>query len=182
MRLLDRWLHHLVDLVPGDPGCVLDVGVGEGFALGRILAGTADSARTTVGVEYRLDKLQVAAARVSGLRAVRADAGMLPFADASADVTLCTEVLEHLPRPDAAVEELARVTRGVCLVSVPWEPWFRLGNLARGKNISRFGNDPEHVQQFSHRGLSRLLGQSFESVRVTTSFPWLVGVASRTAR
>jgi len=173
-RLLDRWLRHLVTLVPEDPGLVVDVGVGEGYALERILA-----THPAVGVEYRFDKLAVAAGRLAGLRPVRADAGMLPFPDASADLTLCTEVLEHLPRPEPAVEELARITRGVCLVSVPWEPWFRLGNLARGKNVAAFGNDPEHVQQFSRARLRRLLGQSFEAVRVTTSAPWLVGVASR---
>lgn len=174
-RLLDRWLRHLVALVPDDPGRVVDVGVGEGYALERIL----DGAHPAVGVEYRLDKLAVATGRLAGLRPVRADAGMLPFPDASADLTLCTEVLEHLPRPEPAVAELARITRGVCLVSVPWEPWFRLGNLARGKNVSRLGNDPEHVQQFSRASLRRLLVQSFESVRVTTSAPWLVGVAGR---
>ncbi len=178
VRLLDRWLHHLVGLVPDEPGFVLDVGVGEGYALERII----DGDRHPVGVEYRFDKLAVAATRLPGLRPVRADAGMLPFPDASADLTLCTEVLEHLPRPERAVEELARVTRGECLVSVPWEPWFRLGNLARGKNVSRLGNDPEHVQQFSRGALHRLLGQSFETVRVTTSLPWLVGVASHARR
>jgi SAM-dependent methyltransferase len=162
-RLLDRWLRHLVTLVPQDPGLVVDVGVGEGYALERIL----DAARPAVGVEYRFDKLAVATGRLVGLRPVRADAGMLPFPDASADLTLCTEVLEHLPRPEAAVAELARITRGVCLVSVPWEPWFRLGNLARGKNVSALGNDPEHVQQFSRGGLRRLLGQSFEATRIS---------------
>src|SRR3954466_1476799 len=36
-RLLDRWLHRLAGLVPDDPGLVLDIGVGEGFALERIV-------------------------------------------------------------------------------------------------------------------------------------------------
>ena len=60
---------------------------------------------------------------------------------------------------------------------MPWEPWFRLGNLARGKNVSAFGNDPEHVQQFTPARLHRLLGAGFQTVAVTTSAPWLVGVA-----
>lgn len=173
VRLLDRWLTHLRALVPSDPGVVVDVGVGEGYALERII----DSTSRPIGVEYRFDKLEVAADRLTRLSPVQADAGMLPLPDASADLVLCTEVLEHLSQPEWAVAELARVTRGICLVSVPWEPWFRLGNLARGKNASHLGNDPEHVQQFSRRGLARLLGQGFESVRVTTSLPWLVAVA-----
>ena len=54
-----------------------------------------------------------------------------------------------------AVAELARVTADRCVVSVPWEPWFRLGNLGRGRNVARLGNDPEHVQWFTPRRLRR---------------------------
>ena len=80
----------------------------------------------------------------------------------------CIEVLEHLSAATPAVAELARVTRGRCVVSVPWEPWFRLGNLGRGKNVGRLGNDPEHVQQFTPRRLHDLLAGQFTSVSVPT--------------
>ena len=68
------------------------------------------------------------------------------------------------------------MTRGSCVVSVPWEPWFRLGNLARGKNVGRLGNDPEHVQQFGPASLRRRLQTVFHDVEVRRCFPWLVGV------
>ena len=90
----------------------------------------------------------------------------------------CLEVLEHVEDPGRVVAELARVTRGRCVVSVPWEPWFRLGNLARGKYVSRFGNHPEHVGAFRPATLRALLHSSFADVDVRPSFPWLVGVAS----
>lgn len=38
-----------------------------------------------------------------------ADAHSLPFRDASFDVILCTEVLEHLKEPQRAIEEMERV-------------------------------------------------------------------------
>jgi hypothetical protein len=59
---------------------------------------------------------------------------------------------------------------------VPWEPWFRLGNLSRGKNVRRFGNDPEHVQQFGPAVFRRQLGTAFDEVHVRRCFPWLVAV------
>jgi SAM-dependent methyltransferase len=172
--LLDRWLGRVSALVPAAPGVIVDVGVGEGFALERLLPPDV----VAVGVEYRFDKVHAAAARLSRLRAVRGDAGMLPLAGGSADLVTCTEVLEHLTAPERAVAELARITRGRCLVSVPWEPWFRLGNLGRGKNVSRLGNDVEHVQHFSARRLRLLLEREFATVEVVSSFPWLIGIGS----
>ena len=88
-------------------------------------------------------------------------------------------MLEHLPDFELAVAELARITRGRCVVSVPWEPYFRLGNLGRGKNVARFGNDPEHVNFFSPSRLQKSLGVHFAEVRVVKAFPWLIAEAKR---
>ena len=105
-------------------------------------------AGTLVGVEFRQDKLARALGRLPTRAGVRADAGMLPLFDRSADVVTCLEVLEHLAEPERAVEELARICCRLCVVSVPWEPFFRLGNLCRGKDINGWGNNPEHIQHF----------------------------------
>ena len=85
----------------------------------------------------------------------------------------------------AAVAELARVTspgHGRCVVSVPWEPWFRLGNLGRGKNVRRGGNDPEHLSMFTSPRLRAALEPHFDSVRVVPAFPWLVAEARSPCR
>jgi SAM-dependent methyltransferase len=132
-----------------------------------------------LAVDVREDKLRVAASGLPGVPLICADAGLLPFRDRTIDVVVCTEVLEHLTEPGAAVDELARVCAGRCVVSVPWEPWFRLGNLGRGKNLRRLGDDPEHVNHFNRRRLALVLAQSFGSVEVSGSFPWLVADARR---
>ncbi len=176
-RLLARWMGRLRGVLATPTGTVVDVGVGEGFALERMLpAGTS-----AVALEYRHDKALVAAERLAGVQVVRGDAGVLPFPDASADLVTSIEVLEHLPGFEQAVAEMARICRGRLVVSVPWEPWFRLGNLGRGKNVARLGNDPEHVQFFTPRRLERALAAHFESVRVVRAFPWLIAEA-RTPR
>jgi SAM-dependent methyltransferase len=172
--LLDRWTARLSRVLDPLAGVVVDVGVGEGLCLERLVAASSPSGPVhVVGVEYRADKAAVAR-RLPLLDVTVGDAGMLPFPDATADLVLCIEVLEHLPAVAPAVAELARITRGRCVVSVPWEPWFRLGNLGRGKNVRRLGNDPEHLHFFTPARLRRTLEQSCDHVRVLPVFPWLV--------
>ena len=60
----------------------------------------------------------------------------LPFPDASFDVVLCTEVIEHTTDPRHAVAELGRVLRpaGILVLTVPNRAWHwtvRLANALR---------------------------------------------------
>jgi 2-polyprenyl-3-methyl-5-hydroxy-6-metoxy-1,4-benzoquinol methylase len=171
--LIARLARKLREFAGSTTGTWVDVGIGEGLAL-QAMQVSADS---VVGVEYRHDKLSMALKRLS-ISGVRADAGMLPFVEGSAAVVTCLEVLEHLRTPERAVAELARICNGHCVVSVPWEPFFRLGNLCRGKDVSRWGNNAEHIQQFRPSKLRILLSESFEFVEIYSCFPWIIGLAS----
>jgi hypothetical protein len=62
------------------------------------------------------------------------------------------------------------------LVTVPHEPWFLLSNLLRGKNLTRLGNDPEHVQLFTAGRFGRLLRRHLTIERSTQSYPWLLAL------
>jgi SAM-dependent methyltransferase len=156
-----------------DPGRLADIGTGEGLALARVIP----EGVTPIGVEFRFAKLALAVAAVPGLGAAVGDIGLLPFPDASIDTVVCQEVLEHLPTVQPAVEELARITKGRCIVTVPHEPFFRFGNLARGKNVARWGNDVEHLQRFTPRRLRLALEPHFGSVTVRRVTPWLMAVS-----
>ena len=117
-------------------------------------------------------------ARDADVHGIVGDVCCLPLRDASAVTVSCLEVLEHLEDPEPAVAELARIVDGTCVVTVPWEPWFRLGSLARGKHVRRLGNHPEHLQAFRRESLRSLLDSVFSEVQVRSSFPWLVATAS----
>ena len=177
-KLLGRWMGLLKGVLGTIDGTVVDVGVGEGLALERMLP----AGYPAIGLEYRFDKAQAAVERLAGLAAVKADAGMLPIRTGGADLVTSIELLEHLPQYQPAVAELARITRGRCVISVPWEPYFRLGNLGRGKNVKRFGNDPEHVNFFSPSRLQKALEAEFAEVRVVRAFPWLIAEAKAPRR
>ena len=136
-----------------NPSTILDVGCGEGFALERIR--TAGIGEVLEGIDVRSDAIDVGRTLHSKLTLRIGNAYQLPYTDAAFDLVLCSEVLEHLDDPERALAELRRVAKKYCIISVPNEPFFRLANFLRGKNISRWGNDIEHIQHWSSTGITR---------------------------
>jgi len=98
----------------------------------------------------------------------------LDFDDRSFDLVLCLEVLEHLERPGVALEELRRVCRRDLVLSVPHEPFFRLGSLARGKYWRMLGRHPEHLRARNRRTFRAFLVRHVEVRELTIAFPWLI--------
>ena len=70
---------------------------------------------------------------------------------------LALEVLEHLEDPAAAVAEMRRVSSRAVALTVPLEPFFRGGNLARGRYVERLGSTPGHLNTW---GPSACAGRS----------------------
>lgn len=173
--LIDRWLGRLCRAVGEDAAVMVDVGTGEGFALERYRGRT----RSVIGVDIDMRKIARATRALPAVSPVVADGARLPIRDGSADVVTCVEVLEHVGEPGAVVAELARITGHRCVVSVPWEPWFRFGNLARGRNVGRLGSDPDHVRAFRAVSLRHLLARRFDEIEIHRAFPWLIAVATR---
>lgn len=93
----------LAALAQARPARVLDVGCGDG----RLVSLYA--APEVVCVDSSAAAVEATAAR--GLDARLADATGLPFQDGTFDVVTANHVLYHLPDPEAAIAEIARVLR-----------------------------------------------------------------------
>jgi SAM-dependent methyltransferase len=154
---------------------VLEIGCGEGFVAGQLSARQAGG--PYVGVDLNEEDLQNLRAKFPAVEAHQGSIYDLSFLGRDFDVVVCAEVMEHLDDPDAALEQIiARRPRWVIL-SVPHEPWFCLSNFARGKNITRFGNDPEHVNLWGRRGFRKVLDSYLVVERHETSYPWQLVLA-----
>lgn len=108
-------LHALLERAGGARGRVLDVGCGTG---GLLLSLARDA--TVLGIDR--DALALRFCRDRGLRSVvRGSALALPFPDASLDVCVTFDVLEHVEDELALLGELRRVLRpqGKLVISVP---------------------------------------------------------------
>lgn len=160
------------------PCRILEVGCGPGDLALRLRQAPAlhvPFIATDLGLGEVLKGSQVHSE--PGLHFTACAAELLPFSDRSFDLVVACEVLEHLEDPAGALQEISRVCRGHLLASVPWEPVWRLLNVARGTYLSRLGNTPGHLHNFSRRAFRRLLAPSFRIVEEQKPFPWTMVLA-----
>ena len=142
---------------------VLEAGCGTGL----ILQGLARHAREAVGVD--LSAGMIARARARGLAVAQASITDLPFPDATFDVVCSFKVLAHVFQIDAALAELARVTRpGGRLILEFYNPW-SLRYLAKRLHPAQISEHTRESAVFTRwdppMGLAHLLP---EGVRIDT--------------
>jgi SAM-dependent methyltransferase len=143
-------------MIPPAVESIADVGCGDG-AITDALARD----RRVVGVDSSRTALEHV-----GTESVLADARALPFADASFDLALSSQMLEHLDDASykAAVGELARIARDYLLISVPYAEDLGM-RLIRCPACGCRQHVWGHVRRFTPQSLMRdLVG--FEAVDV----------------
>jgi ubiquinone/menaquinone biosynthesis C-methylase UbiE len=145
---------------------VVDIGCGEGFVINCL-----DYPKIT-GVDISRNALRIAKEKNPECEFCSGSIYEISFKENSFDLVIATEVLEHLERPDLALQEIKRITKNYCILSVPNEPYFRAMNFFRGKNLTRLGNDPEHVQNWSSGKFVSLIETYFDVLEVRRPFPW----------
>jgi SAM-dependent methyltransferase len=155
------------------PSRLLDVGCGDGALLNRLVA--RHPSLTAVGVDADVPLLRENWERFAGPR-IAFQAGSayeLPFDDNCFPVVTPFEVLEHLSEPDRALQEIKRVCSSYLIASVPWEPWWRIGNMAKGRYLSDRGNTPGHVNNWTGRQFRRFLEQHGPVEQLSISPLWV---------
>jgi ubiquinone/menaquinone biosynthesis C-methylase UbiE len=99
---------------------VLDVACGAGYG-SALLARTAARVTGADLSQAAIEHARLRYASLANLDFRRADCAALPFADASFDVVVSFETIEHIPAQDAFLDEIRRVLRpdGVVVLSCP---------------------------------------------------------------
>lgn len=151
------------------PATVLEVGAGEGEVAVRIREKFPTAALSILDLP---DDELGSHWRGLGLSGTFGSVETLPFPDASFDLVLGIEMLEHVPDPALALQELRRVCRGKAVFSVPREPIWRVLNMGRGKYLRDLGNTPGHIQHWSKRSFAAEIGRQFRVEAVRAPLPW----------
>ena len=108
----------------------------------------------------------------------------IPLPDASVHIAICSHVLEHLPRPEFTLSEIARIVRpgGMILVGVPIAPKF-IADLREKQFAKELKSGKrkigQHIQMFSIKRLRRLAAQSSLQIEFSTGTALLRKKGSR---
>lgn len=145
---------------------ILDIGAGRGDLLGRI-----ESPCRKCAVDISPVAVELLNAKGIESAQVDLDVESLPFDDASFDFVFCMEVIEHLVRPQQALQEIHRILKpgGLFVISVPniyqlLTPLLYLADIPP-VNSARYGH--LHVNDFTARLLRKALRENdFEIVRL----------------
>ncbi len=176
--LIKRFVERLHGLfVQANPAArVLEIGVGEGFLSGYLSERFPEKSFT--GLEPREDDLRALRSKFPRVDARVGSIYDLSVLEPPYDLVMCCEVLEHLPDVPRALEQLGTLGARHLILTVPHEPLFMLSNLARLKNVTRLGNDPEHLNHWTRASFERLLATRFSIVDVTTAYPWILALVA----
>ena len=136
---------------------ILDAGCGTGLNLRHLPLGST-------GIDINPRNIELLRKRLPNHTVVEGDVEALPFADASFGTVLCTEVIEHIPDPSAALAEYRRVLQpgGVLIGSVParsaiWKLRFLSSTCPH--------SEPFHNEYLPHEVREMLAGWTIEHLR-----------------
>jgi len=149
---------------------ILDAGCGEGITLEKLVK--IFPAARVVGIDTEPENLEIC--RKQNLPVREGSVYALPFADASLDTVLFSEVIEHLDAPEKALAEIFRVLRpgGRVIIIFPNDRTFLLARLAVGMVREAF-YDPGHVRQWTPRQIHRSLNAAGFMAVAARSIPFI---------
>ena len=149
----EHWHRYALARQLGLHRSVLDVACGEGYGSAML----AESADRVVGVDISAEAIRHAGNRyghLANLEFITASCDSLPFPDASFDLAISFETIEHIETQPAFIAELARVLRpdGVLLLSSP--------NKRLYSDAHDYHNE-FHVRELYRNELEELLSGAF---------------------
>jgi SAM-dependent methyltransferase len=148
-------------MIPSDTTSVSDIGCGNGVFVNYL---QTNFPRLNL---IAVDRSKSALRHVK-TRKIEGDIAAIPLADRSSDCVSCLEVIEHLPVSayQAALSELARVSRKYVIISVPYAEKLERNSTQCPQCKSIFNVDL-HLRAFSDDAIGRLLeSRNFECISI----------------
>ena len=166
------WLSRVIDEEVNKldhPPVIVDVGCDRGI-IKRFIPPIEGS--RWIGLDIDIGRPGVELAKYDERIQADFDEG-LPVPDATADIAICSHVLEHLPRPDFTMGEIFRILKpgGLLLVGVPTAPAFiaRMREKQFRKQLADGSRvHGQHIHVFDRERLSDLARRTGFEVEYVT--------------
>lgn len=172
-RLVRNFFREFKDLYERiDVESVFDGGCGEGFILHEL--NLTRPIKSCYAIDLDENEVKDATIHLPFCSVRQGNIYEIPFQDNSFDLVICSEVLEHLDKPDKGLQELHRVSRKYALLSVPREPVWRLMNIARFSYWARLGNTPGHLNHWSKSSFIKFVSEYFRILDKRSPLPWTI--------
>lgn len=149
----------------GAGNCVVDLGCGSG----HLLSDLSGSFEKRIDLDVSRRRLEeMAGGKTEGWDFREADPnGVFPLQDASADVVIANQVIEHIIDPVKFCQEIHRVLKpeGRCVITTPNIPYLKniahllfsgYGPRTAGGNTLDGAWDDGHVHYFTHKDLHEI--------------------------
>jgi ubiquinone/menaquinone biosynthesis C-methylase UbiE len=122
-------------------GCVVDVGGSWGEVLSGVPLQSIDDATV---IDFAVNRLRGGQGTLPGINYVGGDAFSLPIDDEAASLVVCSEVIEHIKRPQELIDELSRVLQrgGTLVLSGPSDNTLKTAFVAVQ---TRLNSDPRYL-------------------------------------
>lgn len=107
----------IIELCPFESK-ILDVGCGVGILLSKL---KSENGCEVYGIDF--SKNAVEFCKGNGVNAIVSELPNVPYPDEMFDVVICSEVLEHLSKPEKTIEQILRVlkAKGIFIITVPYK-------------------------------------------------------------
>ena len=175
--LLNRFLDVLYTEIKNiHPRSILDFGCGEGHFLEAMVARGLSKSTRVLGIDVKSEVIESAKRTLPEFNFKKVDILQSDISEKKFDLVLAIEVFEHIPKVNAYIQKLSSLSGKCMIISVPHEPWFRLANLFRGRDIVHLGNHPEHIHHWSPNSFNKFLSSYVQVTRLYKPFPWIVGI------
>lgn len=144
----ERRINTTINLIPDDIESLLDVGCGDGRIVNRLQ-----------GKYEKICGMDISSNALKNVKTTKVQGSLekLPFPDNSFDITICAEVLEHLPYPiyNKAIKELERVSKQYILISVPNKENLDI-RMIKCPQCGCLSNEWRHLRSFDKEKIKNL--------------------------
>lgn len=155
----------------------MEIGSGEGYIVDYILKANPEIKVVGSDIDYSMVQQAKKTKSVADWCVLKGE--NLPFKDDSYEMVVACEVLEHIVDPGKVIQELHRVSSRYIVISVPYEPIWRILNMIRLKYLKDFGNTPGHVNHWSKNSIIASINPYFKPIDVRISLPWIFILAEK---